>query len=442
MLPGERFGRSLFAVLKTSQGECKSSSLIIYGILNALDPYTINLPQIPGMFTEATVSNKKQFIFWFPDKQRKCSNDKVFNDAKKESDLQKTMPLTQISDKSGGGASIEDIDDSFDIETIDKNVLDNLREYVGIDDKGVTRHHKLFHLVCNYLLLRFLISYGITTESVLKDFKTTRSHLLSLSNRNLGKALTDQLKELLVNDYDKEINIPPWFDDIENDIDWLKNLGGKGRYKAKRDTYSLSDTDHDIPYVKSISFDENESGENAKDWGMVVPESLRMMLINKEEIESEKKLASNTENVYEEGERQGKENNGENQHSETEETPLEKFQSQLEIPCYLPNPTFKSVLIDKMAYKWLDIEATNGETGKFNATFYHFIHFSSNKHTSDILPSTTQRVQAKQIIFNTKIVICIRYHTIYKKKCRICHYRRYYWISISCGNKITIKYAS
>ncbi len=183
----------------------------------------------------------------------------------------KNMPsLSFLKSKKASSLVLDDLasdgTNDIDIDAIDKDVLENLREYVGINDKGVTRHHKLFHLVCNYLLLRFLISYGITTESVLKDFKSTRNHLLSLSNRNLGHVLTNQLKGLLATDYNYEKDPATLLDDLDNDIDWLRDAQVKQPISRRRrdmgvdEWYALDDNESEVhkPWNKrkGISTDE------------------------------------------------------------------------------------------------------------------------------------------------------------------------------------------
>ena len=362
MLLGASFGSPLLAVLKTSDENCKSATLNIYDFRSAFDPYTITLPRVPLLVAETNISNEKQFIFWFSKQHQSCRNDlqKVANESSNGKETKARLSLSDVNNLSMHGPAADDVTDNLDIETIDKDVLNNLREYVGIDEKGVTRHHKLFHLVCNYLLLRFLISYGITTESVLKDFKSTRNHLLNLSNRNLGKALTDQLKGLLANDYDKDINIPPWFDEIENDIDWLRDPGDKSNAKAKRDTYSLSEADEDLWYagrrMQLASLDEDESGESTP---AGIPESLKMMLSEKEEgATSEMLMSKLVTGLKDKASWQNQKAVGsrkELERLEEKESDREEGRFNATASCYLPKPKFESLLIGKAEYKWLNV---------------------------------------------------------------------------------------
>eukprot|EP00794_Sanderia_malayensis_P009320 gene9320-10303_t len=252
ILPTKNFRRPLLAVFKRAYGKCEGALLSIYNFRNSFDPYTIMIPETPVLMTEMDPAKKKLFVMLLKPKPVMC--DKSEKEAKQRrritpkqsTNLQSRLAESISNLESDAGMRFEedlqritnDRDEDgkgdIDIDAIDKDVLENLREYIGINDMGVTRYHKLFHLVCNYLLLRFLISYGITTESVLKDFKATRSHLLNLSNKKLGHVLTDQLKGLLANDYSKDSDFIPLLDDLDNDIEWLKGVKVKQSTRRKR----------------------------------------------------------------------------------------------------------------------------------------------------------------------------------------------------------------
>ena len=365
MLNGVNFGRPLLAVVKTDQEECQKASLKIYDLRNTFPPYTVVLPKVPTLVDKVDSASKNQFIFWFPQKKQECraapeikvKNSSIDNSPKRIS------PLSEMNNLPVEAQRADPIDD-FKIETIDKDVLNSLREYVGIDYKGASRHHKLFHLVCNYLLLRFLISYGITTESVLQDFKSTRNRLLNMSNKDLGKALTDQLKGLLASDYNDDLDSPTWFDDIENDIDWLKDVGGEKRHKVKRDTYSLSELgDSQWNYGKRVKFANLEGGEEIKPDDFRLPKSLHIVPTGKGDSASNKLLMSrfqglDQKSTYEEDIEGHSKGNGENKN----ERHRDNFNSK---NCTLPRPIFDSLTVGKTDFKWDKVKRLP-QNGKMN----------------------------------------------------------------------------
>ena len=368
IVPETSFGRPLLAVLKTNPGECQKATLNMYDFRNSFHPYTISLPKIPSLVDDIDKTNRKQFIFWFLQKQQACRTnpDKEVNDSSKNNGSKRAFPLSEETALPLHGHTDETTED-LEIQTIDKDVLNSLREYVGIDDKGVTRHHKLFHLVCNYLLLRFLISYGITTASVLKDFKSTRNHLLNLSSKNLGKALTDQLKELLTNDYDEDLDIPNWFDDIENDIGWLKDVDGKSSYKVKRDTHSMGelgyDQWHDRQRVRLFTLG---GAENIEHDTHIDPQSLKILSGGKKGIAGSRLLISRFGAVDKQSIEMHEAASIGYLHKIEEEERGKDVAAVNSTPCSLPNPEFDSLLIAKSDYKWVKLRVVP-EGGELNA---------------------------------------------------------------------------
>ena len=349
----------MLAVLKTNQGDCQRFALSIYDFANTFHPNTIVLPQIPSIIDEIDLTNKQQFIFWFLQSQKSCRTnpDREVNVSSKDNDSQRALYLTGRANLPVQ-SNIGEVTNDIELETIDKDVLNSLREYVGIDDKGVTRHHKLFHLVCNYLLLRFLISYGITTESVLRDFKSTRNHLLTLSNKNLGKALTDQLKGLLANDYDENLDIPTWFDDIENDIDWLKDTDGKNRFKVKRDTYSLGGLGYDEKPKMTVT--GLDGGENGERHAISMIHSMKIIRAGDKASSSSmtgSRLLMSKLEAAEKANIQVHETAGmEYLHKLEEENSDKDSASSTSTHCSMPKPVFDSLLISKMEYKWVKVK--------------------------------------------------------------------------------------
>ncbi|XP_065065742.1 uncharacterized protein LOC135691716 [Rhopilema esculentum] len=369
VLSATSFNRPRLAVLKSGKDRCSSATLNVYDFKNAFNPYAIEIPFNPLLVSESYLNGREAFIFWISSQlHASCASESPMPSrnitektySKKEFNSKVASHMMTQTEESG----IDDIADDIDIDAIDRDVLDNLREYVGIDDKGVTRHHKLFHLVCNYLLLRFLISYGITTDSVLKDFRSTRNHLLNLSNRNLGRALTDQLKGLLAADYDKDVDIPPWFDDVENDIDWLKDAGMKRSVKSKRDIQGIVDGEGDWNIGNKLSFEELDGKELEEEdlkESLTVSEPLKK-IPSKEETERKQWTTdikslfrdkvkdishlSEARKVSHNDMRQPSNRNG------LKETFEETLNSE---PCHLPVPRFKSLEIIKTKFKWRNI---------------------------------------------------------------------------------------
>ena len=342
----------------------------MYDLKDSYHPYTILLPRIPSLVDDMDLTHRKQFIFWFLQKQQACKTDpdKGANDSSKNDGWKRAFLLPEETTSPLHGPT-DEATEELEIQTIDKDVLNSLREYVGIDDTGVTRHHKLFHLVCNYLLLRFLISYGITTSSVLKDFKSTRNHLLNLSSKNLGKALTDQLKELLANDYDEDLDIPNWFDDIENDIGWLKDVDGKSSHKVKRDTYSMAELGYDQWHDRQRMKSFTQSGsENIEHNTNTKPQALKRLSDGKKGIFGSRLLISRFGAV---------DKKSIQMHEATSTGYLRKFEEEERgkdvaavnsTPCNLPNPEFDSLLIGKSDYKWVKLR-TVPESGRLNVCF-------------------------------------------------------------------------
>ena len=318
--------------------------------------------------TETDLQNKKRFIIWLSSTSKVCRQKSVeaSNVNLKQTVSKKDIVSLRPHDSESiiADTTIDDVTDDIDIDAIDKDVLDNLREYVGIDDKGVTRHHKLFHLVCNYLLLRFLISYGITTESVLKDFKSTRNHLLILSNRNLGRALTNQLKGLLAADYDKDGDIPPWFDDVENDIDWLKDLGNKEPFKTRRDVQKAIEEGEWNPgkKISVAGLDDNELGITNWRKSIMMPEKLRRAILGKgspKKHGSSKGIGTGSINdgtgFKELKEAISDSNTIERKLENTDLNMLNGITTNTSPECTLPLPVFKSLDISKTSYKLMNI---------------------------------------------------------------------------------------
>ena len=368
VLNGVNFGRPLLAVVKTNQEGCQKASLNIYDLRSTFPPYTIVLPRVPTLVDEVDSASKNRFIFWFPDEQQECAAapEIKVNNSSVENGPERISTLSEINNLPVE-TQRDDATDDFEIETIDKDVLNSLREYVGIDYKGASRHHKLFHLVCNYLLLRFLISYGITTESVLQDFKSTRNRLLNMSSKDLGKALTDQLKGLLANDYNDDLDSPTWFDDIENDIDWLKDVGGERRHKVKRDIYSLSELrGNQRNYGKRVKVANLEGDKKTESDDFRLPQSLHIVSARKGGSASNKLLVHGFEALDEKATHEAdikdysKRRNGERKN----EKHKDNFNST---HCTLPRPTFDSLTVGKTDFKWGKVKRLP-ENGKINAS--------------------------------------------------------------------------